>query len=76
MVTCEIRFLCKRHFSGNIESKKLANSQPGDETSVFLNIVHSSLGTAITIGGCLHDILRNKNSLKHQVSNAHYIIKF
>jgi len=91
-VTCEVRFLCKKHFLETLNRRNsqiakilliakllqqhFANSQPGGETSVFPKAVSSSLGSAVPIGGRLHNLLRNKNPLYPPVSNAHYILRF
>jgi len=50
-------------FSKNTELKKLANSQPGGEISVFSKAVSSSLGSAVAIGDCLHNLLCDENLL-------------
>jgi hypothetical protein len=47
IVTFEIRILCKKPSFLSNESKKLANSQPGDGTSVFQKTVSSSPGTKL-----------------------------
>jgi len=50
-------------FPRNIELKELVNSQPGDEISAFSKAVSSSLGSAVAIGGCLHNLLCEENLL-------------
>jgi hypothetical protein len=71
-------FLCKVCL-WKIELKKLANSEifamseitpedfadsePGAKFSVFPKTVTSSQGSSLIIGGCIHNLLRNKNPL-------------
>ncbi len=52
-----------RNVSRNTELKKRANSQLGGEISVFSKAISSSPGSAVAIGVCLHNILRDENLL-------------
>jgi hypothetical protein len=45
-----------------ITPEEFADSEPGAKFSVFSKTVSSSLGSAVTIGGCLHNLLRNKKT--------------
>jgi len=91
-VTCGTRFLCKKYFLETLNwrnsliakisliakllQQHFTNTQPGGEISVFSKAVSSSLGSVVAIGGCRHNLLCDENLLWHQVSNAHYILRF
>ena len=49
--------------NSGVASVAFANNQPGDEISVLLKVVDSSLGSTMAIGGCLHNFFRDENLL-------------
>jgi hypothetical protein len=57
-------------FTGKIELKKLANSEPGAKFSVFPKTVSSPLGSAVTIGELSsQSFMRQKKNLFMTSSN-------
>jgi hypothetical protein len=55
--------------NSEITPEDFANSEPGAK-------FRFSLGLEVAIGGCFHNLLCNKHSLLHQVSNAHHTLRF